>query len=290
MTMFSAIRKHFSYSNVAATLALVFALTGGAFAATSHSSGAGSTGAKASASVAHNTSLATAAKKKPASKVVKGPAGPKGATGATGATGPAGPVGATGPGGPQGPQGAAGANGTNGENGKEGATGKEGPKGKEGKEGALGTAGVTLPADASETGVWGFGQMLSTAIDRAGSLVAPVASFTVPLAAPLPIADAHYINEAGKEVIENGGLREEVENTGACKGGSAEKPIAEPGNLCVYGGEEIRVRASSSGFLTPSGGVGVGTAGAVEAFTFTTESDEGSSARGAWAVTAPAAS
>jgi hypothetical protein len=39
--MFQSIRKHLSYSNVAATLALVFALTGGAFAATSHSGGRG---------------------------------------------------------------------------------------------------------------------------------------------------------------------------------------------------------------------------------------------------------
>ena len=42
LDMFPVIRRHLSYSNVAATLALVFAVTGGAFAATGHIGAAGS--------------------------------------------------------------------------------------------------------------------------------------------------------------------------------------------------------------------------------------------------------
>jgi len=40
--MFHSIRKHLSYANVAATMALVFALTGGAVAASSHGGGGSS--------------------------------------------------------------------------------------------------------------------------------------------------------------------------------------------------------------------------------------------------------
>jgi hypothetical protein len=90
--MFSPLRNRFGIPGVISVIALVFAMLGGAYAA-SNSSGGG----KASASA----------------KAKKGPRGPKGATG------PAGPAG---PAGPQGPAGAKGDNGSNGSNGANGTS------------------------------------------------------------------------------------------------------------------------------------------------------------------------
>jgi hypothetical protein len=113
--MFSTLRTRFGIPGVISVIALVFAMFGGAYAA-SNSSNAG----KATASA----------------KAKKGPRGPKGATG------PAGPAGAQGPAGPAGAKGDAGANGSN------GAAGATGP------EGSPWTAGGTLPAGKTETGTW----------------------------------------------------------------------------------------------------------------------------------------
>jgi Collagen triple helix repeat (20 copies) len=95
-------RRHLNYANVTATLALVFAMSGGALAANHY--------------LINST-------KQISPKVLtklKGNAGPGGPTG------PAGPVGAAGAAGPSGPAGTAGAAGSQ---GKEGAAGKEGPAG-----------------------------------------------------------------------------------------------------------------------------------------------------------------
>src|SRR6188472_2090585 len=95
--MFSTLRNRFGIPGVISVIALVFAMFGGAYAA-SNSSGGG----KATASA----------------KAKKGPRGPKGATGPAGPAGPAGPTGA------KGDAGAPGANGTNGAPGTPGAAGK----------------------------------------------------------------------------------------------------------------------------------------------------------------------
>lgn len=109
-------RRRFSYANVAATLALVFAMSGGAIAATG---GFASSGGELQACVKEDGSLKLL---KPGKKCKKGqkavswgqtgPAGPRGATGATGATGPAGAAGAPG------------AKGTDGREGPEGPSGE----------------------------------------------------------------------------------------------------------------------------------------------------------------------
>ena len=99
--MFQAIRKHLNPTTVVAFVALVFAMTGGAFAA-SGGSGGGGTGSKTIASVtrgAGGNPISTTAKSKAKPKTKagpRGPAGPAGKNGATGVTGPAGPAGATG--------------------------------------------------------------------------------------------------------------------------------------------------------------------------------------------------
>jgi hypothetical protein len=92
--MFSAIRRHLSYANVVATLALVFAMSGGALAAKHY--------------LINST-------KQLNPKVLKALRGNKGATGRKGATGAAGLAGVIGP------------RGTNGVTGAAGATGPAGP-------------------------------------------------------------------------------------------------------------------------------------------------------------------
>jgi hypothetical protein len=90
-------RRHVSYANVAATLALLFAMSGGALAAN------------------HYLVSSTKQISPKVLKKLKGNRGPRGATGATGATGTTGTTGKEGP------------------QGKEGKTGKEGPEGLPGE-------------------------------------------------------------------------------------------------------------------------------------------------------------
>jgi Collagen triple helix repeat (20 copies) len=123
--MFSAIRKrmHLTPSTVIATLASVFAMTGGAYAA--------------------NRFLITSTRQigPKVLKSLKGAKGPNGANGANGAAGPAGPAGATGPGGAQ---------------GTPGGTGQKGERGEKGDKGENGTTGFTetLPSEKTEKGDW----------------------------------------------------------------------------------------------------------------------------------------
>jgi hypothetical protein len=102
--------RHLTYANVAATLALVFSMSGGALAADHY--------------------LITSTKQI-APKVLSKLKGNRGRTGPAGKTGPAGPTGATGATGPQ------------------GIPGIEGPRGAEGKEGKQGPTGLTALSEAS---------------------------------------------------------------------------------------------------------------------------------------------
>jgi hypothetical protein len=129
-----------------AIVALVAALGGGAYAA--------STGGKATASA----------------KAKQGKQGKPGKTGPAGPQGPAGPAGAQGPAGPKGDTGAPGANGANGTNGTNGT---------DGEEGSPWTAGGTLPPEATETGAW-----VSPPTSELGEAVVGI-SFPIPLSAPL---------------------------------------------------------------------------------------------------------
>jgi hypothetical protein len=112
------IRRHVSYANVAATLALVFAMSGVGYAA----SGGFTSGGKLQACVNEEGTLKLLKAGKHCAKGQKPVAwnqtGPPGANGAPGVTGIAGPVGATG------------AVGAVGAKGAEGAKGSEGSKGE----------------------------------------------------------------------------------------------------------------------------------------------------------------
>ncbi len=88
--MISAIRRHLSYANVAVTLALVLAMSGGALAATHY---------------LVNSTRQINPKVLKKLKGPAGPAGPGGPRGATGAVGAEGPTGAQGPAGATGPVG-----------------------------------------------------------------------------------------------------------------------------------------------------------------------------------------
>jgi hypothetical protein len=233
--MFKAIRTRMHMTTVLAVAALVFAMSGGAYAAKKY--------------------LITSPKQISPSvlKALKGKAGAPGPAGAPGAAGPAGAPGVPGAKGENGAAGTSGTNGTNGTNGesvtvakatagecKEGGTKFSNASGTgkvcNGEKGVL-HAAETLPKGATETGAWAFGPAKS-------QIYVPVASFAIPLAEPLAgeacngpkVSSAcrvHFIYE-GKEVI--GVEGEELidpQETGACLGSSAE-PTATSGNLCVY--------------------------------------------------------
>jgi hypothetical protein len=292
MTMFQSIRKHLSYANVAATMALVFALTGGAFAASSRGGG-GSSPVKAvswNRRVASFTADAAEAKGKGRGKAgVRGPRGPAGPAGKTGATGAAGPAGATGA---SGPAGAAGSSGAGGESvssttlaaGEDGCVrggvkltvgGKETPicNGEKGKQGTAGAEGLegqpwvpnnTLPAGATEKGTWGTGGT------SGNYLIAPI-SFNIPLAA----APKFTIIKEGEKGTGKTGAGE-----GCPESSEAEKPEAEPGYLCIFE-QELHV-VQEVGLIT------LGSMG-VSLYVKPSNETQGAYAYGSWAVTAPEA-
>jgi hypothetical protein len=157
--MFSSIRKRLTYANLAVTVALVFAMSGGAFAA------------------GHYLITST---KQISPKVLKALKGANGSTGATGSAGAPGTAGAPGA------KGETGGSGTKGETGEPGLKGETGTAGK---EGSPWTAGGTLPSGKTETGTWGFNMVTGTENPPA---LAPI-SFTIPLAAPLGEEHVHYV-------------------------------------------------------------------------------------------------
>ena len=165
--MFARISKRFTYANVTATLALVFAMTGGAYAAGHY--------------LINSTGQINP-------KVLKSLKGKAGSPGAAGPQGPQGPAGAAGAGTP-GPQGTAGA---------EGKEGKEGHEGKQGQPGAPGPEGnikKTLPSGATETGTWSYDLPTSEGEPEGG---API-SFAIPLEKPLDETHVHYVKSEAPE-------------------------------------------------------------------------------------------
>jgi hypothetical protein len=268
--MFSLLRNRFGIPGVISVIALVFAMLGGAYAATNSGSG------KATASA-------------------KGKPGPRGKTGKTGPAGPAGP---------QGPAGANGKDGSNGTNGKDGAPGEKGAPGTpgtpgadgksvesfpiaagptdtkcdeqggtefevegsgsptlacNGKEGSPWTAGGTLPKGATETGIW---SLSGNAGDTEGVYV-PI-SFPIRLASELEESKVHFVGLFGG---------------GTCNG-NLSSPKAPEGELCIYQGP--LVGATFGGVFQLSLNAGASKTGAL---LFFEALSDGAYGYGSWAVT-----
>jgi hypothetical protein len=278
--MFSRTRKRFTYANVAMTLALVFAMTGGAYAA--------------------GKFLITSTKQiKPSVLAqLRGKAGPAGAPGVQGSAGPAGT---------QGPAGKDGAPGANGKDGAPGANGQSvvsaalneneegcteggskftvgaktttacnGEKGEKGEKGEPGTTGFTktLPSGKTETGAW--------VVNAWGEALA-LASISFSIQLPGALNNEHvYLVKAGEQI------------SGACEG-TTEKPEAAKGDLCVYIGSLNSVApfgpyGQGSNAIKPPSANQPGTPGADVSgafLMFAGQSTEKTSGWGAWAVTAP---
>ncbi|HEY3829209.1 MAG TPA: hypothetical protein VGL57_08440 [Solirubrobacteraceae bacterium] len=261
--MFSAIRRRVRVtpSGVVAVFALVFAMSGGAYAAGRY---------------------AITSTKQISPKVLKALAGKPGAAGAQGTAGAAGSAGAPGP---QGPAGAAGTKGETGSTGEKGATGEKGPKGA---NGSPWTAGGTLPAEATETGAWSVGAgnagdvALAAVAGEAGERAA--VSFTIPLAAPLNEEHVQS-NPVGFPTATSSS--DQIEH---CPG-NVEEPKAQAGFLCVYTGASSEIEtptpyivAPSAGTISQIKGLGTGTAGA-ELLESAQEPHKAAFANGSWAVT-----
>jgi hypothetical protein len=219
--MLPRLRKHFSYANVALTVALVFAMSGGAYAAGKY--------------------LVTSTKQI-SPKVLKTLKGKPGAPGPAGPAGPAGPSGAKGETGAPGKEGPTGQNGVNGENvvakevkNSETACNKQGGSSLtiggtttlacNGKEGSPWADKGTLPKGSSERGQWAVSGYYKTFHYEQASL-----SFPIPLATPIGENNAHFI---GSE--EGAGEPKEAEaiKKGECTG-TWKAPGAKNGNLCVF--------------------------------------------------------
>ncbi len=277
--MLSPLRNRFGIPGVISVIALVFAMLGGAYAA-SNDDGSGS---KASASA-------------------KGKPGPRGPRGKPGPAGPAGPQGPAGPAGAKGDKGDTGAAGSNGSNGAAGATGATGPTGKTGATGSPWTAGGFLPTGETLTGTWGATR------GTAGPVTAPI-PFTLPLEDD-PEAFYVSLNYENAQAHETSEVEEILEDAAehGCPGFDNGVPLADPGKLCVYGSFELNIQpstASGNATLLPavnfseqkiySGGgqeprangsgmeAGVGPVG-MALFMNCIAACEG---RGVWAVTAP---
>ncbi len=215
--MLKILTKRMTYANVVLTLALVFAMTGGAYAAKKY---------LITSTKQISPSVLKTLQGKPGKAGVAGPAGPQG---------------------PTGPAGAPGAKGETGAPGKDGAEGKQGPAGPAGSKGATGsqgpagspwTAGGVLPSGATETGTWGGSGAPTVEMDG-----------TMPISFPIPLKEGS--TEAYRLDVE------ETKNNAGTHGctGTVEHPTAPSGELCVYTAQEESEHASfTSPILNGSAG------------------------------------
>jgi collagen triple helix repeat protein len=263
--MFSMIRRRLTYTNVAMTFALIFAMTGGAYAAK------------------HYVITSTKQISPNVLKTLRGSTGPNGKDGANGVNGK------------DGTNGVNGKDGANGVNGKDGVQGQsvtsrqltpseaacakqggteftaaEGKKttacdGAEGKEGSPWTVNGTLPGGKTETGEW------------AARTTAATTSTAISFAIPLKTAPESVVVMKEKEPAKEG-----------CKG-AVDKPEAEPGNLCLFEGAVLGTQHLGNLIVAavenPSEVATAGTNGGT-LILLSLKVGEETSSEGTWAVTA----
>jgi hypothetical protein len=151
MVWLRSIRRHLSYANVAATMALLFAMGGSALAADHFVASATKTGSTEFTPQPKSkefnyviTSIGQISPKVQAELTATEKAGRAGPAGATGSPGPSGTAGAPGIEGPQGPEGKPGEKGAPGERGMPGESGAPGERGPPGEKGETGEPGLSL--------------------------------------------------------------------------------------------------------------------------------------------------
>lgn len=251
--MFSTVRERLTSANILATMALLFALTGGAYAA----------------------GFRITSIKQISPSVIKKLRGSRGAVGPVGATGPAGPAGAVGPVGPTGPAGAAGKDGKDGSNGlsvvskviPSGAANCAGLGGSEFTAGSTTTFACNgqtgyvehLPKGKSEAGMWAI-EVPPT--NPTFHIVVGLTTISFPIA--LETAPAVHVLEKG------------ATPTAECPG-SVSEPKAVEGNLCIYTRE-----AYNTGSVTP----GTPQTFGIQLGSQNGAAEPGGLAIGSWAVTA----
>lgn len=280
--MISAIRKRVTYANVAVTVALVFAMAGGAIAAGSGKHNAGAVKHKPGYVITSINQIRPGVRKALTGKV--GPQGEKGAPGAPGTAGAEGKEGKAGKDGLLGSEGKEGKAGEGvtlaslgaGEGGcAEGGTevsnaaskaaicsGAEGSPGSPGKEGEPWKVGG-LPKGATETGGWMAPQIETATVENYSH---SAVSFNVPLKANMEPSHVIVIKTTESKIAH-------------CPG-TAEVPKAEEGYLCIYAGFEGKALGYSAFNL--GGGSGVGTTGFGMSVYFENPQEF---AYGTWAVT-----
>ncbi len=209
--MLKSLRTRVNTTTAIAVVALVFAMTGGAYAA------------------GHYLITSTKQISPKVLKQLRGQAGSAGSAGLAGKEGPQGKEGALGKEGVPGKEGKVGADGINGTNG-EGVTATKvetssaNCKKQGGSEFTVGSTTTfacngqsgftkTLPKGETEKGTWGYS--FNSDVIQMVSI-----SFPIPLAAELDEKHVHYI--AAEQAV-----------TAECPG-SATEPEAAAGNLCVY--------------------------------------------------------
>lgn len=254
--MFSAIRTRLTPATVIATVALIFAMTGGAYAAKKF--------------------LITSTKQISPSvlKALKGKAGP---------AGPAGSAGAAGTAGPQGPAGTAGTPGAKGETGAPGEKGVQGEKGEKGAKGTTGepwTPNNTLPVGASETGTWSIGPA-----PEVGHSTNNVTTISFPIRLAAALENAEECGEAGQPAC----VVHIFEGTTAPSGCSLEGTLlkADSGNLCIKDDGSLALGAALkateiAAFNVEAVGPGAGVTGVILSAGGIAE---GTTGIGTWAVT-----
>jgi collagen triple helix repeat protein len=259
--MFSTLRTRFGIPGVISVIALVFAMFGGAYAA-SNSSGGG----KATASA----------------KAKKGPRGPKGATGPAG---PAGPAGAQGPAGANGKDGANGSNGTNGASAEATSFSGEAHGCKEGGLEVKSASPVTYVCNGVKgtNGTTGFTSTLPSGKTETGNVSVASSAFWASVSFPIPLATGVPIHIMQDE--EN----EPIPPTLECPG-NYEEPSAAKGNMCVYpSGEKASLWRLGEALNPETGDQGpISSVGTGKTGVFLARSVEGGgNLFGTWAVTAP---